>query len=428
METNDEAPSDSEIDQRLEGIFDEIDGLQNVHATVAAGVVTLTGEVNEQQYAEKAATLAKRVDGVVAVNNEIIEQTAVTERLVPVLGRFEKRLGQAVDYLPLVMIAVAVWLCVSAFGWFIASRCRPWSWLAPNAFISELIRQFVRIVFLVIGAVLALDILGATAVLGTILGAAGIVGLAIGFAVRDTVENYIASILLSIRQPFQPKELVHIDGFEGHVIRLTSRATILMDRDGNHIRIPNATVFKSKIVNYSRNPERRFTFELGVDADSVLEDALAICLEELRCLEFVLDDPAPAAWIEAVGDSNVVIGLAGWVDQTYSNFVKARSESIRRVKLRLEESGFALPEPIYRLRFDNAPSGVVGGVASTRTSLKSRRETPQRTSGEVVSAKASDAATDTTVDKSVVKKVDEERARDKNANDLLSDQANDELG
>ena len=68
---------------------------------------------------------------------------------------------------------------------------------------------------MIAGVVVALDILGATALLSTILGAAGIVGLAIGFAVRDTVENFIASILLSIRQPFRPNDAIEIEGDRG---------------------------------------------------------------------------------------------------------------------------------------------------------------------------------------------------------------------
>ena len=68
------------------------------------------------------------------------------------------------------------------------------------------------------GIVVALDILGVTALLSTILGAAGIAGLAIGFAVRDTVENFIASVLLSMRQPFRPNDVVEIEGDIGKVI------------------------------------------------------------------------------------------------------------------------------------------------------------------------------------------------------------------
>ena len=86
------------------------------------------------------------------------------------------------------------------------------------------------------------------------------VGLAVGFALRDLVENYIASLMLSLRQPFAPNDQVLIEGFEGRVVRLTSRATILMTLDGNHVRIPNAVVFKGTIVNLSHNPERRLRF------------------------------------------------------------------------------------------------------------------------------------------------------------------------
>jgi hypothetical protein len=77
-----------------------------------------------------------------------------------------------------------------------------------------------------------LDLLGVTAVLGSILGAAGINGLAIGIAVRDSVENFVASEMLSIRQPFEAFDLVEIDGDVGKVVRLTSRATVLISVDG----------------------------------------------------------------------------------------------------------------------------------------------------------------------------------------------------
>src|SRR3546814_11391197 len=71
--------------------------------------------------------------------------------------------------------------------------------------------------------------------------------------------------MLSRRQPFRANDHVVIEGHEGRVVRLTSRATILMTLEGNHLRIPNSTVFKAVILNYTRNPERRFDFELGIE-------------------------------------------------------------------------------------------------------------------------------------------------------------------
>ena len=196
------------------------------------------------------------------------------------------------------------------------------------------------------------------------MAAAGVIGLAVGFAVKDTIENYIASIMLSIRQPFRPNDHVVIDDKEGRVLRLTSRATILMTLDGNHLRIPNATVFKAVILNYTRNPKRRFDFELGVDADDDPLAAIETGLATLKSHDFVLDDPAPFACIQQVGDSNIVILYAGWVDQEKTSYMQARSVALASVKTALEAAGFALPEPIYRLRFDNGAAMNISEATS----------------------------------------------------------------
>ncbi len=130
--------------------------------------------------------------------------------------------------------------------------------MTPNPFVGEpAAAQAIRVASVVVGFVLALNLVGATALMGTVMGGAGVIGLAIGFAVRDALENYISSIMLSLRQPFRANDHVVIDGQEGKVVRLTSRASVLMTLDGNHLRIPNTIVFKAVIMNYTRNPERR---------------------------------------------------------------------------------------------------------------------------------------------------------------------------
>jgi small conductance mechanosensitive channel len=347
-------PADTRIAERIRGIFAEVGGFERVSVNVREGVVTLSGRVVDPAKMTEAAEIAERVEGVVTVRSQIEEVTSVEERLTPAFDRFVNRLRQIIAFLPLLAVALLIVLLVSGAGLAIARLKWPWSAITPNAFLADLLRQVVRLVFVALGLVIALDLLGATALLGTVLGAAGIVGLAIGFAVRDTVENYIASILLSLRQPFQPNDFVRIDQDEGHVIRLTSRATILMTLDGNHLRIPNAQVFKAVIVNYTRNPERRFDMRLGVDADADLTHALGVGLEALHRLDYVLATPAPLGWIEEVGESNVVLFFAGWVDQRVTDFMKARGHAVGAVKVALEAGGVGLPEPIYRVRLEEA--------------------------------------------------------------------------
>jgi small-conductance mechanosensitive channel len=345
----DNANTDAAIANRIRDILGELDGYEDVSVTVSSGIVTLRGTTIDASTAVRLSELVGRVAGVVAIENEVFETTDVVERLNPAVDRFRARAAQVIAFLPLALIALAVFLSVILLGFWLAQLRQPWDRLSPNAFIADIYRQMIRLFFVIGGLVIALDIVGATALLSGILGAAGIVGLAIGFAVRDTVENFIASIMLSVRQPFRPNDTVEINGDTGKVIRLTSRATILLSFDGNHIRIPNSTVFKSRIVNFSRHDERRFTISLSVASDADLAQAREIALEVLSELPFVLETPAASAWVESVDDFWITLNMAAWVAQNETDIVLARSEAIRLTQAAFESAGIAAPVPTYRL-------------------------------------------------------------------------------
>ena len=412
--------SDAAIEQRIESIVAALDGYEAVDVSVREGVVTFTGEVLDADAVDRLETIAARVAGVVAIENEVAEDTDVATRLDPVLDRTRDRVVQAFAYLPLVAVALAAGLAVAALGFVLARWERPWRRLAPNAFIAQIYRVILRLAFVVMGVVVALDILNAVALLSTLLGAAGIVGLAVGFAVRDTVENFIASVMLSLRQPFRPNDFVDIEGSVGTVIRLTSRATILLDPDGNHLRLPNATVFKAKILNYTRNAERRFGFALGIDPNDDLAEAKRIGKTTLAGLDFVLDDPPPQVWIKEAGDSTITMEFFGWLDQTRTDFMVAKGEALRVVMANLTRADIGLPEPTYRLNLTG------GGLPVLDLPDRKGRD------GEIVVSEGDAPAPDDVpppedveVDPTIAKLVDAER-RTEAHEDLLSPAAPEE--
>lgn len=358
---------DREIDSRLERVFDQIPDLEGVGVDVREGVVHLTGEVANEPQAERAVDLASRLEGVLTVEDDIERTLDVEGNLNPALERLRSDMERWMRASPLALVALGLFLGMALLGHLLASWTALWRRMAPNPFLGELIAQSFRVAAIVLGLVLALSLMGATALMGAILGGAGVLGLAIGFAVRDTLENYISSIMLSLRQPFRANDHVVINEHEGRVVRLTSRATVLMTLDGNHLRIPNSAVFKAVILNYTRNPERRFEFDLGVDAEDDPAAAMTVGLDAISALPFVLDDPKPDALIKTVGDSNIVLTFHGWVNQSDSDFNRARSLAIRAAKMALEDKGFTLPEPIYRLRFDQpVDPGAVAKSAPVR--------------------------------------------------------------
>ncbi|NND43905.1 MAG: mechanosensitive ion channel, partial [Xanthomonadales bacterium] len=404
---------DAQIQRRLANIFGQISELSRVTVTVRDGVVILGGEVSRESQAERAVNLALRVQGAVTVEDAIERTLDVGDNLEPALDQLRDGASQTLRAAPLIAVAVAVFLVIGLVGNFIARRDGLWHRLAPNGFLAELLAQSFRFVAWTVAVLAALSVLGATTLLGTVLGGAGVIGLAIGFAVRDTLENYISSIMLSLRQPFRANDHVIINEHEGKVVRLTSRATVLMTLDGNHLRIPNSTVFKGTILNYTRNPERRFDFSLGVDANDDPVAAMSTALAAIRGLDFVLDDPAPNSVISSVGDSNIVLLFVAWVDQRETDFGKARSLAIRAAKNALEGAGFTLPEPIYRLRFDSSVTLPAGAASVSQVAAPE----PQRpVPPSIVDAEALDVSPDTHLEE----KVNAERAEEAE-HDLLDD-------
>jgi small conductance mechanosensitive channel len=218
-----------------------------------------------------------------------------------------------------------------------------------NRMLRGIVQHLVASALVLAGIVIALDLLEATALVGAVLGAAGLAGIAMGLAFREIGENYLASILLGLRRPFSMNDHVVIGEQEGKVIRLNTRETILMSLEGNHVRLPNADVFKSVIVNYTTNPLRRLSFSAGIGTDQSLVEAQRIGVTALRDTPGVATEPAPFARVEELADSSITIQFFAWVDQRAADWYKVRSEGVRRVKVALERAGVVLPVPSFRI-------------------------------------------------------------------------------
>ncbi len=355
--TTSRAEQDQAIRGALQAVFDRVPGLTGVTVTVDAGVVRLTGSVLDKVTRTEAGALAADMSGVVFVDNRIAESTSLEEQLAPTWARLRAMGYGAIAKLPLLLVAL---LIIGIAGWLGSMLAR---WSGPsflrtrNPFLQGLIRRFIQGVVVVLGIIVALDLLDATAIVGAIVGTAGLAGLAIGFAFKDIVENYLAGTILAIRQPFAKNDQIRVDQFEGKVLRLTARETILMSLDGNHIRLPNALIFRSPLINFSRNPLRRFEFDLGLGAADDLAHAQEVVIAALLAMPGVCNEPAPQALVMGVGDSSVTIRVLAWMDRRDAEFDRVRSEAIRVVKHQLEAAGLTLPSPEYLVRMvaDPAP-------------------------------------------------------------------------
>ncbi len=314
--------------------------------------------------------------------------TGLHARLSAVFGGMQDKLVQLLAALPLLAIAIAIVL----LAWWLGRRIgrRPLRWLpahSHNPYMDGLVRRVAQTVVVLVGLVLALNLLGATALVGAVLGSAGVVGLVIGFAFKDIAENYIAGVLLSLRRPFAPDDHLAIDKYEGKVIALTARATLLMTLDGNQVALPNALVFKSVIVNYTANPKRRFDFVLPVDTTQSIREAREMALAAIAKVDGVLADPAPSWAVDGYVAKGLELRFYGWVDQRSNDLSRVRSEALRAVKTAFGAADVHGPETVrYRPVAGQPPEPHAGvdGDTSVNRDIDAQLAAAQRASDDML--------------------------------------------
>jgi small-conductance mechanosensitive channel len=269
-------------------------------------------------------------------------------------------------------LAAAILLAMSlatAIRRALAQRLKP--------LLRDVAARAVSIPIVLLGIYLMLRVGGLSGLAATVLGGTGLVGLIAGIAFRDILENYLASILISLRNPFRFDDLVEIAGHTGIVQRVTTRGTVLMNLDGNHVQIPNSVVYKSIILNYTANPNRRETFIVGIGYESKAATAQEVALKVLTSHPAVLREPEPLVLVNRLGAATVDLQVNFWYEGTTFNGPKIRSSVIRLVKRAFEEGGISMPDEAREVIFpQGVPVQMVEQEAPQQPAMREKDEPP----------------------------------------------------
>ena len=230
---------------------------------------------------------------------------------------------------------------------------------APQARnVIELLGTLAYVVVLAVGAFLALRVIGLDGVVTTLLAGAGIVGLALGFAFQDIAANFIAGILMAIRNPFVVGEIIESNEYMGTVREISLRSTVIDTFQGQKVIIPNSKVFGDPIVNYSARKTRRVDLACGVGYGDDLQHAEDVAVRAVERLSVVNSDRPVQLYYNEFGESSINFTLRFWVAfGAQTDFLEAQSEAIKAVKAAFDREGVTIPFPIRTLDFD--PNGGV---------------------------------------------------------------------
>lgn len=208
--------------------------------------------------------------------------------------------------------------------------------------LADFIAAGVRGIILIFGLTLLFRFLGLTGMVSGILAGAGITAFIIGFALKDIGENFLAGILLAFKRPFRVGDIVEINGMRGRVLALNLRDTQIKTQDGKDVFLPNATIIKNPLINFTIDGFLSYNFTVNLNHDSDYTKALFLIEETIKKVPGVLGgNKKPAVNVAEMTASSLNVTVTYWVN-THNRSKpdpKVRSNAILAVLSELKNAG-----------------------------------------------------------------------------------------
>lgn len=376
---------DEEIRERLLSVLGATGWFTQLNIQVDKGVVFLGGVTQTNELKTWAGDLARRTQDVVAVANRIAVPEPGVWDLAPARAGLKFLWRDSVQSLPFFALGLVI-LMLSLFAGILVTRGA--RHLLRRQVEARLLRNVLSgaagvLVFL-LGTYVVLRVSGLTQLALTIVGGTGLIGLAVGIAFRDITENFLASIFLSMQRPFETGDLIEVAGVTGFVQQLNVRTTILMSLDGNLVQIPNATVYKSNLRNFTSNTNRREDFVVGIGYEVSIQHAQEVARKVLTDHPAVLTDPEPSVLADNLGAATVNLRVYFWLNGREHSWLKVRSSVIRLVKRAFQDAGISMPDEAREIVFPNGVAVTLLKEGPRQPHEDLAREPPPREAGNEV--------------------------------------------
>ncbi|WP_158972477.1 mechanosensitive ion channel family protein [Paraglaciecola sp. L3A3] len=262
-------------------------------------------------------------------------------------------LEASIKHLPNFVVAIVIIIVFSIIARFVAKTAgQIFRKTLDSKQIASLLASIVRVCILAAGLFVALDFLGLSGTVTSLLAGAGIVGLAIGFAFQDMTENFIAGIAMGIRKPFQIGDVIKTDKVFGTVKTINLRNTLVETFFGQLEIVPNKILFRNILTNFTTTHIRRVEVPVGISYADDPQKAADVIVEAINQCDFVIKKEETAVFAESFADSSINLLVWFWIDYPGEpGFMQARHDAVITVKQALAEADILIPFPIRTLDF-----------------------------------------------------------------------------
>jgi len=191
-------------------------------------------------------------------------------------------------------------------------------------------------------------LLGATVVIpslnpGDLIAGLGVSSVAIGFAFKDILQNWLAGLLILIRQPFEVEDQIVVNNYEGTVMSIETRATIIKTYNGERIVIPNSEIYTNSVKVKTAHKLIRSQYDVGIGYGDDIDEAIAVIKEKLEALEVTDKEKGIEVLPWDLAASWVTLRVRWWTKSERAEVVKSHTKVIRAIKVALDEARIDMP-------------------------------------------------------------------------------------
>ena len=242
---------------------------------------------------------------------------------------------------------------------FIGKRIqRKWK----DTIISNFVSEATKWSFYVFGLIIALNIVGFGGIASSLIAGAGISAIIFGFAFKDIGENFLAGIILALKRPFEIGDIIEVEGYKGTVKDLDLRVTHLRNVEGKDIYIPNSSIIKNTLINYTKDGNLRVSFMIGIAPESNIPETRSLIIDYLKQNKQILKSPIPNIIVQELGEFTTDLQVLFWVNilankKLPDNYLghNIRSKVITDIKEILDKNNIEMPSQVieHKMYRDN---------------------------------------------------------------------------
>ena len=243
--------------------------------------------------------------------------------------------------------------------------------------LGKIMGGFVRWLVVIMGGLLCATIVMPTLSLGDLVAGLGVSSVAIGFAFKDILQNWLAGMLILLRQPFEIGDQISVSGFEGTVEEIETRATIIRTYSNEKVVIPNSQIYTSALEVKTAYEVRRSQYDVGIGYADDIEEACKVMRKAVESVEGVNKDRGIDILPWDLAASWVTIRVRWWTDVERADVVKNHAAVIEKIKYALDEAGIDMPYDTEVLLFHDQTDELDGDRSRQREGWPDLETTPQ---------------------------------------------------